>query len=736
MERVPAAVEGLLREQATLTAIEFNDPHGPWAIGIFRRDDGTTFTATGNFGHPILYEEFILYGKWSPAVPGGDFDTSNFSSMPPKALPTLARYLTSLTRSRVSLASTTKAVDHFGERLIDILERSPGRLIEAGLPEADAEYLADTWSKERSHQLALAQIDLEGISPARLSILQRRLGYMTELNVVLRQDPYLLYVHFDDMSFETAKALARRFHVGNDTVSAVKGAIIATLRREAWLGHSYVEGRPLVDSISKLLSLDRHTLQLLVRDAVTELRQAKVAIAEDRKLHLFHLYEIERSLVEKARSWTSLTADHLEDLVPSEKMALKLLRPLGLGAPATKSLASGLCHLMAERLALVQCETIHDQLTIIRGIEYFLHAFGADTLFTACSLEMVREITATLTDDAHVVSYAELIGIDPQTGIPQQSKASPIPAEIVVVVGTDAMGVEEIHFLLEAMPPNGRIFMLGAPKDLPSQTIGQPFDELAKMPEIRTFIASFWLPARVDHRLAAKQIWSGAIKPDEAFEPDRPISWLQTPREDIPCVVNTLLRELASSCEISALHDVKTAVANSQAEVPGGNTVTWLTNSIAGEFVGPDQPVKYQGKPLFKGMPVLVQQALSIAHPAFSIFDVEALSPESLTATPRGGEPVVLDLKRTLNVFHGAVLTPKLIRGRVYEFVILVVLKEHMPLFNAELLSTLLNTAKRSLILVGELDAIVDSFPGKEPTRVRSILPKFMAQNGEQLEPA
>lgn len=736
MVRVPEAVEGLLREQAILSSIQYRDPTGPWGIGTFRREDGTTFTATGSFGQPILYEEFILYGKWSPDIPGGDFDTASFSSMPPKALETLPRYLTSLTQNRVQIAATNKAVLHFGENLIDILERAPGRLVEAGVSEADAAFLGTTWANERSHQLALAQIDLEGIPPAKLATLQRRLGYMTDLNAVLREDPYLLYVHFDDMLFTTAQSLAKRFRVTNETVSAVKGAIVAVLRREAWLGHSYIEGVPLIDAVAKLLNLDRQVLFPLIKDGVTELSKAKVARADDRKLQLFNLYEIEKSLVEKAISWTKLNADELEDLVPTEEMALKLLRPLKLGAPATRTLAAGLCSLMAERLALVQCETLHDQLTIVEGIQLFLKAYGTDALITAASREMVTELNHALGDDAPVLSYAELIGIDPISGVPQQHRANPIPADVVVVVGTDSMGVEEIHYLLEAMPAEGRIFMLGAPRDLPSQTVGQPFDEMAKVHEIRAFMASFWLPARTEHRLAAKDIWSGSIKPDNEFDPSKPISWLNTPREDIADVVNVLLGELASSCKISALHDIKPVVVRQHADVPGTDAIAWLTQSIAKEFAEPGEPIEFQTKQLFKGMPVLVRQPLSLEHPAFSIFDATELSPERMVATPRSGNSTVLNLKRNLNVFHGAVLTPKFIRGRVYEFVILIVLKEHLGLFNAELLSTLLNSAKRSLILVGELDGIAESFPGDEPTRVRSLLSKWMAQNGDQIGPA
>lgn len=737
METAPEVTDGMLREHATLVSIVYHDPNGPWAICLFRRDDDSVFTATGSFGNSILYEDFILYGAWSPNIPGGDFDITSFTSMPPRALATLPRYLNSLTR--VSISSTTKAVQFFGEGVIDILDKLPGRLVEAGLTEQEASTMGRVWAEERSEKLSLAQIDLEGIPPQKLSTLQRRLGnYTADLNVVVRDDPYLLYVHFDDMTFKTAQSLAKRFRVTNDTVSAIKGAVIAILRREAWLGHSYINGAPLMEAVAKLLNLtmSKEEFKPLIRQAVNELARSKVAHAEEQRLQLYNLYEIEKSLVEKAVQWTKLNADDLEDLVPSSEMAIKLLKPLKLGVPATRDLAAGLSNLLAERLALVQCETLHDQLMILQGIQLILEGFGTDVIFSAYSREMTAEMTRLLGPDAPITGYAELIGLDPETGVPTQRQQSPVETDVIVFLGADTLGVEETNFLLDAIPANGRLFLLGAPKDLPSQNIGQPFDELAKVAEIRTFLASFWLPARTDFRLAANTIWSGALKPRDSFDPSKPISWIRAPREALPEAITLLIEQFAETWGFDPLNDIKPVVVHGTADVPGKDVVTWLTTAIANKFVGEATPIVFHDKAIFKGMPAVIRQPLSIEHPAFSIFTATELTSQRMLATPRTGTPVELDLKRNLNVFHGGVLTPKFIRGRVYEIVILVVLKEHMKLINAELLSTLLNSSKQTLLLLGEIDCIEADFPANEPTRVRSLLPKWMAQNGDQICPA
>ena len=67
------------REEGTLVNVIHRTPASPWAIACFRREDGTTFEATGDFGQTVLYEEFVLYGQRVPDIEGGDFEVQQLS---------------------------------------------------------------------------------------------------------------------------------------------------------------------------------------------------------------------------------------------------------------------------------------------------------------------------------------------------------------------------------------------------------------------------------------------------------------------------------------------------------------------------------------------------------------------------------------------------------------------------------------------------------------------------------
>ncbi len=722
----PDHLAGLKREEGTLVDIQFRSEAGLWGIGLFKRMDGSTFTATGDFGHTVLYEDCILYGERKPDLDGADFDVAHFTSMPPKSTSQLSGYLSALTGT--PRASTVKVVEMFGDHTIDMLERSADRLVEAGIPERDVDRLRKGWEELRSNKLALAKVDIEGIPPHKLSKLQRSLGYSIDLNAAIKEDPYLLYVYFDDMLFTSAQSLARRLGVPNDSVSAVKGAVIATLRKEAWLGHSYIEGKPLIDSVVNLLKIDRSMVRPLIGNAVTELNKSMVIHVAESRVQLMSLHLAERKLIELAVEWTQYDADELDDLVPTEEMGLKLLKPLKLKANDAKPLCAGLLALLGDRFGLVQCETLSDQITIARGLNLILNGFGADTVFATYTSEMAIELSKRLGEDANVLTYAALVGLDPDTGVPIQREGCPISADVVVLVAADALGVEEMTHVLEAMPKTGRLFMLGCPKDLPSLTVGKPFVEMVQVKDIKSYLASFWLPARTVERLTNSRVWTGTLTPKlDKFDPNDPIAWLPIPREMIPMVLPELIKGLAGAKGVHPLHGVRMVTPAQRGADPVGDVHQWLAPSLAKSILDSDEPSVFQGKAYIPGLPVVIRQPIGNAnHPAFSVFTPELVSGTGMRLKTEDQACFDIDQHTRIDVFPAVVMTPKFIRGRIYEVVVLLVLKEHHHLINQELLSTLLNTTRTTLVLAGEIDGLGDGFADRAGSQIRSKLPNWI----------
>ena len=712
------------REEATLVSVVFRSPTSPWGIFRFRREDGSTFEATGDFGQSVLYEEFILYGQRVPDIEGGDFLVSKFTSRPPRSPKAISGYLSELTGA--SRASTVKLVEHFGESTIDVLERSPDMIGDAGIPERDIERLITGWKELRSDRLTLAKIEVKGIPLYKLSKLERYYGNDADLNQVIKTDPYALYVFFDDMPFPKAMALANQLGVSNQSESAIRGAVIAALRREAWLGHSVIEGKQLGQLVVKLLRVHPDVVRPMLAPAVAELRRLNLIHVDERRVQLKQLYEAEQKLFAHIDKWSSLNEEDLDlDLVPSEQMGLKMLKSMQLKPASAKQLLTGLSALLSECFAIVQCQTFEDQLFVAKALSLIFEAYGTDAVITTYTLEMLTEASPRLGCSIPRMTYAELIGLDDETGIPLHRGTNPIEADAIVVLGADALGVEEMNYLIEAAPLDGRLYLLGCPRDLPSLSVGQPFADLLDCGQFKAFHSRFWgIPGTAKHD-AQEQIWAGAVEPDlNDFDPTQPISWLECGTDELPSMIPTLLREVAAALEVNPLADIRIVAPSTSSKA-----VRAIQDAIIAEFAGDSLPITFQGRQYHIGIPVVVRQPLnSTSCPAFSVYWPTEVSPTSLTLQSLTGAEAKLTQDDRIDVFDALVMTPKFVRGRRYELVVLIALADQCGAINQELVSSLLNTSARSLIVAGEIRDLANGFAERQSSRTRSKLLNWVSE--------
>jgi hypothetical protein len=712
------------REEGTLVDVVFRSATGPWGIGCFRRENGSTFIATGDFGQTVLYEEFILYGHRIPDIEGGDFEVSNFTSCPPRSVKAISGYLTALTGA--SRSSTVKLVEHYGEDTIEILERSPDLIGDSGIPERDIDLLIDGWKAKRSDRLALSKIEVKGIPLYKLSKLARYYGNEADLNQIIKTDTYALYVHFDDLPFPKAVALANQLGVTNQSESAIRGAVIAALRREAWLGHSVIEGKQLGQMVVKLLRVHPDNVRPLLAPAVAELRRLDLIHVEDRRVQLKRLHDAEQQLFELIGRWSQLDEKELElDLVPSEQMGLKMLKPMKLKQASSKQLLMGLSSLLAECFAVVQCQTYEDQLFVAKALSFIFKTYGADAVISTYTLEMIAEARSSIGCGSRILTFAELIGLDSETGIPLQRGANPVETDVIVVLGADALGIEEMNHLLEAAPTNGRLYLLGCPKDLPSLSIGQPFADMLDSHQIKAFHSRFWGVPDSSKRDAQERLWAGEVTPDlDAFDPTQPVSWLECSLEDLPTFIPELLREASLSLGLDPLADIRVVVPNT-----GHEMVKKVQEAIVEEYGRDSLPVTFQGRQYRPGLPVVVRQPLqSPTCPAFSVYWPTVITPDQLTVINASGNEITLCVEDRIDVFDALVMSPKFIRGRRYELVVLLAFGDQREAINQELLSSLINTSIRSLIVVGEIQQLADGIACRPSSRTRSKLLDWVSE--------
>lgn len=715
----------LLQLRGTLVDIIFRENDGLWSICRFLSPDNRTFTAIGEFGLVILYEEFNLHGAWSPEIDGGDFEVIHFSTMPPAKIEHLAGYLSSLTH--VPRTATQKLVEYFGDSTIEVLDKDPGRLEEAGLKPEQCEKLAKAWLELRSKHLAKAKIDIQGVPQEKLAQLQRILGYHADINQCLNEDPFLLYIHFPDMLFEPIRQFAERLKVPVLSMPWVKGAVIASLRRQAWQGHSCLDGRSLTRMVSTILKVPGQDLKELLPEAAITLVNAGLVHITDGMIQLSTLHRAEVEIVSHAKELGLRDAEMIADLTPSSPMTSQIVEPLQLGSHHA-AFCSGIRALLDSHWVRVEVDTFEEQIDICKGLSLIIHEYGSGVVFCSYTPEMASEIEANIPCDQPVATYSTLIGTDPKTGIPRHHKRNPLNAETVVIVGADSFGCEELKATIEAVKPDARLYLIGAVTAEPSPTVGQPFEDLKALSTLRSLNAQMWSSNRTPKRNAVRQIQTGRLPHLlEEFDPTKPITWLRVPREQIPICLAQLMLMLAEAAEIDALRQIKIATPYAKANVPGEQIQTWLEKEIIKTFLPGVTSREFQGRVHTPGLPVYIKQVLTeFQQPAFSLYDVIDVTQECMTLRTFNGSEIVIPETMRADIIPAGVALPRFLKGRRFEYIVLVVLKEFHEAINKGLLIDLMNASRKSIILFGELDGIEIGFEQRNPNKSRSLICKFI----------
>ena len=141
----------------------------------------------------------------------------------------------------------------------------------------------------------------------------------------------------------------------------------------------------------KLLRISVEAVRPLLAPAVAELRKQGLIHVDGRRVQLKQLHDAEQRLFSQLGRWSDIDMDDLPDLVPSEQMGLKMLKPMRLKQAQSKELLTGVSALLTEPFAIVECQTYNDQLFVAKALTLILEAYGTDAVITTYTLEMLRE---------------------------------------------------------------------------------------------------------------------------------------------------------------------------------------------------------------------------------------------------------------------------------------------------------------------------------------------------------
>jgi exodeoxyribonuclease V alpha subunit len=714
----PARLEGIIEriifcnEQTGFVVARFR-PHG----SRVKRMDRLPII-TGTLPGLRAGESVTIEGEWvEHPRHGSSFRVRTFQAAAPATQEALRCYLASGQIPGIGPTLAGAILEHFGNETATVLEETPERLTEVpGIGPARAAAIAAAWREQRTIRQIMCFLHEHNVDPILATRIYRQYGEAALETI--RANPYRLDQDLPGMGFRTADALHSALGGRPDAPERIAAAVRHTLAEAAESGHIYLPVAELEARAGRLLG---RALVPQVRPALEGLVRSGEAVLQDGRAYLRSLYQAEEGL-----------ARHLARLLSA---------PLRLPAGIARGPAGLTALSEAQRRAAVkalQCKVSvltggpgTGKTTAVVAVVAALERAGVPYCLCAPTGRAAKRLAEATGRRATTIH--RLLAYDPATGRFGYDEDRPLPYRYIVVDEASMLDVPLACSLLRAIASDASLLLVGDADQLPSVGPGNFLaDVIASGMVPVTRLVELFRQARESmiavnaHRINAGQFPLNGRGATGSFFLIR--------QEDPAAAVATAVRLFKEELRFRPLSEVQ--VIAPMYHAPGG--IVELNRALQAA-VNPPRP---QGAELiaagqtFRRGDKVMQLRNNYDRGVFNgdIGRVVAVEPEARRLVVRfpgeDGRPfdVPYDAADADELMLAYAISVHKAQGSEFDSVILVLLQQHYPLLQRNLLYTAVSRARRRCIVVGSAQAVAIASSNDQARRRYSSLVEHLAR--------
>ncbi|MBQ3216030.1 MAG: ATP-dependent RecD-like DNA helicase [Oscillospiraceae bacterium] len=463
--------------QGTIGAVVFHNHENGYAVLRLRCQDGSTVTVVGTIPLPAVGERLMVTGRWSAHQSyGKQFEAEFLERMLPQTTPEIISYLSSRIIKGIGPKTAARIVERFGEQTLQIMEREPMRLAEiSGINAAKAKAIGEEF-RLRVGLRQLLELFTQHQLPAELAVRTYKL-YGEQTMELLYDDPYLLMDDGLEAPFGAVDRFAIELGVAGDDPRRVEAGILFELNYNLSAGHSFLPEDKLIGATAQLLSLEPDTIRegiarLLDADRLVRGKLAGIVVEYLPQLYHAEMYCTRRLLAHSHASFPEPRG--LEAMVRRSAQEC--------GIQYSPRQAEAIRTATSSGLLLITGGPGTGKTTILNGVLSVFEQMGLRCLLAAPTGRAAKRLTEVTGRDASTIHRLLEATIDPATGqmVFVRDEENPLKADVVIVDEMSMVDIQLLHSLMQAIPENKRIILVGDPDQLPPVGPGFPFNDMLR----------------------------------------------------------------------------------------------------------------------------------------------------------------------------------------------------------------------------------------------------------------
>ncbi|MFD5105862.1 SF1B family DNA helicase RecD2 [Streptomyces cinereoruber] len=713
--RGPAVVEGVL-ERITYA----NEETGYTVARVDTgRGAGDLLTVVGALLGAQPGESLRMEGRWgSHPQYGKQFTVENYTTVLPATIQGIRRYLGSGLVKGIGPVFADRITQHFGLDTLDILEESPGRLVEVpGLGPKRTRNITAAWEEQKAIKEVMVFLQEVGVSTSIAVRIYKQYGDAS-ISVV-RNQPYRLAADVWGIGFLTADRIAQSVGIPHDSPDRVKAGLQYALSQSSDQGHCFLpEERLIADSV-KLLQVDTG----LVIECLGELAEDPEGVVRETvpgpegtpvtAVYLIPFHRAELSL-----------AGQLRRLLRAEEDRMPAFRDV----PWDKALA-WLATRTGASLAPEQEEAV--RLALTRKVAVLTGGPGCGKSFTVRSIvELARakkaKVVLAAPTGRAAKRLAELTGAEASTvhrllelkpgGDAAYDRDRPLDADLVVVDEASMLDLLLANKLVKAVAPGAHLLLVGDVDQLPSVGAGEVLGDLlapgSPVPAVR-LTRIFRQAQQSGVVVNAHRINAGAPPRTEGL-PDFFLFAEEETEDAARVAVEVASRRIPAKFGLDPRRDVQVLAPMHRGPAGAGALNGLLQQAITP--ARPDLPEKRFGGRVFRVGDKVTQIRNNYDKGENGVFNgtvgvVTALDTveQRLTVRTDEDEEVPYDFDELDELAHAYAVTIHRSQGSEYPAVVIPVTMSAWMMLQRNLLYTAVTRARKLVVLVGSRRAIAQA---------------------------
>jgi exodeoxyribonuclease V alpha subunit len=419
-------------------------------------------TVTGSAASISPGEYIECQGNWfNDKNYGLQFKSQRLTVVPPSTLEGIEKYLGSGMIQGIGPHFAKKLVKAFGERVFDVIEECPDRMLELpGIGSKRKERVVSAWAEQKVIREIMVFLQSYGVGTSRAVRIYKTYG--NEAIAKVSENPYRLALDIHGIGFKTADTIAQKLGIPKDSLIRAQAGVRHVLQEFSGDGHCACERDKLVDTSSKLLEISEELASTAID---TEVEASNLVDEKIDNCHLLYLAALHKAelgvtasllrLYEGSALWSSID---VEKAIPWVEGKAKI--QLSDSQKKAVSLA------LQNKLLVITGGPGVGKTTLVNSILRIIAAKQAEILLCAPTGRAAKRLSESTGLEAKTIH--RLLEFDPNAFGFKRNRDNPLLADIVVVDEASMIDIVLMNQLLKAIPDSAALLLVGDVDQLPS----------------------------------------------------------------------------------------------------------------------------------------------------------------------------------------------------------------------------------------------------------------------------